>query len=53
MDSARTALPELLYGGFPICHDRSLYGAKWSYTSIRRRRKRPANSYDDFLKNVL
>lgn len=45
-----TALPKLPYGGFPICQDRGLHGAKQSYIAIRRRRKRPANSYDDFLK---
>lgn len=42
-----TALPKLPYGGFPICQDRGLHGAKQSYIAIRRRRKRPANSYDD------
>lgn len=48
--SAQTALPKLPNGGFPICQDRGLHGAKRSYTSIGRRRRRPANSYDDFLK---
>lgn len=45
-----TALPKLPYGGFPICQDRGLHGAKQSYIAIRRRRKRPANSYDDLLR---